>query len=165
MASIRTLALLTGLACCVLSEPAWAHGDATHPKTAQPTREQKAWGVAGDAKAVRRSIQITMSDTLRFTPDVWVVKRGETVRLVLRNSGALLHEFVLGTRKELEQHAAMMVKSPTMEHAEPCMAHLPAGQTGEIVWAFNRAGEFEFACLIAGHFKAGMTGKVTVTTR
>ena len=33
----------------------------------------------------------------------------------------------------------------------------------EIVWTFNRAGEFDFACLIAGHFQAGMVGKVMVT--
>jgi uncharacterized cupredoxin-like copper-binding protein len=37
-----------------------------------------------------------------------------------------------------------------------------AGQSGEIVWTFNRVGEFEFACLIAGHFQAGMVGTITV---
>ncbi|MFS8086585.1 MAG: plastocyanin, partial [Acidobacteriota bacterium] len=26
----------------------------------------------------------------------------------------------------------------------------------------NRPGEFDFACLIAGHFQAGMVGKVRV---
>ena len=38
-----------------------------------------------------------------------------------------------------------------------------AGKTGQIVWTFNRAGQFEFACLIAGHYQAGMTGRFTVT--
>ena len=33
---------------------------------------------------------------------------------------------------------------------------------GEIVWKFNRAGTFEFACLIPGHFQAGMVGRVIV---
>jgi uncharacterized cupredoxin-like copper-binding protein len=36
------------------------------------------------------------------------------------------------------------------------------GKTGEIVWTFNRAGQFDFACLIAGHYQAGMIGKITV---
>ena len=36
------------------------------------------------------------------------------------------------------------------------------GQTGEIVWTFNRAGHFNFACLIAGHYQAGMVGRVKV---
>jgi uncharacterized cupredoxin-like copper-binding protein len=30
-------------------------------------------------------------------------------------------------------------------------------------WQFTRAGEFFYACLIPGHFEAGMVGKVTVT--
>ena len=49
-----------------------------------------------------------------------------------------------------------------MEHDEPYMAHVPPGQTGEIVWTFNRAGRFEFACLIAGHYQDGMKGVITV---
>lgn len=42
------------------------------------------------------------------------------------------------------------------------MVHVPPGWTGEILWTFNRAGEFGFACLIAGHYQAGMVGKVSV---
>ena len=51
---------------------------------------------------------------------------------------------------------------PDMEHDEPYMAHVPPGQTGEIVWTFNRAGRFEFACLIAGHYQGGMKGIIDV---
>ena len=69
---------------------------------------------------------------------------------------------VLGTKRELEAHAALMLKFPGMEHDEPYMAHVRPGQRGEIVWTFNRAGEYEFACLIAGHYQAGMFGRVTV---
>ena len=36
------------------------------------------------------------------------------------------------------------------------------GGRAEIVWNFNRAGDFDFACLIAGHYSAGMVGKITV---
>jgi len=45
---------------------------------------------------------------------------------------------------------------------EPGMAHVKPGATGEIVWQFTQAGEFQFACLIPGHFEAGMFGKVVV---
>jgi uncharacterized cupredoxin-like copper-binding protein len=48
-----------------------------------------------------------------------------------------------------------------MEHDEPYMAHVPPGKTGEIVWTFNRAGRFEFACLIAGHYPS-MVGTIDV---
>jgi uncharacterized cupredoxin-like copper-binding protein len=103
-----------------------------------------------------------MLDTMRFVPDRIEVRLGETVRLVHRNAGKVMHEFVIGTKKELDEHAALMLKFPNMEHDEPYMAHVPPGGRAEIVWTFNRAGEFDFACLIAGHYSAGMVGKIMV---
>ena len=137
-----------------------AHGD-QHP--AGPVRkEQKPWGIAGDRKAVHRTVEIRMSDAMRFTPDRLVARLGETLRLRIHNGGQLMHEFVLGAKQELDAHAAMMMKFPDMEHDEPYMAHVPPGQTGEIVWHFNRSGDFHFACLIAGHYQAGMVGRIQV---
>jgi uncharacterized cupredoxin-like copper-binding protein len=75
----------------------------------------------------------------------------------------VIHEFVLGTREELDAHAALMKRFPTMEHDEPYMVHVAPGKTGEIIWTFNRAGEFDFACLIPGHYDLGMVGKVKVS--
>ena len=159
----QTLALAALLAAASV---VWAHGDASDAHKAAPVKkEQKDWGIAGDAKAAKRTIEIRMSDKMRFEPDFIEVREGETVRLVHRNRGKLMHEFVLGTKAELEEHAALMLKFPTMEHDEPYMAHVAPGKRGEIVWTFNRAGEFEFACLIPGHYQAGMVGKVKVTAR
>ena len=144
----------------------FAHGDRHANTPAGPVKkEQKDWGIAGDLKDVKRTIEITMSDAMRFTPNRIEVRQGETVRLVHRNKGKLLHEFVLGTPKELEEHAQLMKKFPTMEHGEPYMAHVGAGKRSEIVWNFNRAGEFDFACLIPGHYDAGMVGKIVVAAR
>ena len=142
-----------------------AHKDEDHSKKAGPVKkEQKDWGIAGDAVAAKRTIELTMTDNMRFTPDRIDVRQGETVRIVVKNKGRMLHEFVLGTKQELDEHAALMIKFPTMEHDEPYMAHVPVGKTGEIVWTFNRAGDFDFACLIAGHYQAGMVGKVKVAS-
>ena len=69
---------------------------------------------------------------------------------------------VIGTADELKKHAEQMRKFPEMEHEEAYMAHVKPGKSGEIVWQFTKAGEFQFACLIPGHFEAGMVGKVTV---
>ncbi len=140
-----------------------AHGDEMHPTKASPAKkEQKDWGIAGDAKQARRSIDVGMSDTMRFAPERIAVKLGETVRFVIRNKGKVMHEFVIGTPAENARHAELMLKFPGMEHDEPYMAHVPPGKTGQIVWTFNRAGQFEFACLIAGHYQAGMVGMITV---
>jgi uncharacterized cupredoxin-like copper-binding protein len=141
-----------------------AHAEKPHGAGAGPVKkEQKAWGIAGDRRAAKRTIEIAMTDDMRFTPDRIEVRQGETVRLVHRNMGRVMHEFVLGTKQELDEHAVLMKKFPNMEHDEPYMAHVPPGRTAEIVWTFNRAGEFDFACLIAGHYDAGMMGKVVVS--
>lgn len=146
-----------------MSTLAAAHGTADHAKKDTPVKkEQKDWGIAGDAKAARRTIEVSMLDTMKFSPDTINIKVGETVRFVVKNSGAQLHEFVIGTKKENAEHAALMLKFPNMEHDEPYMAHVPPGKTGEIIWKFNKAGDFDFACLIAGHYQAGMIGKIIV---
>ena len=147
------------------ASPVLAHGEETHAKTtAAVVKEQKAWGIAGDAKAVQRTITIAMSDNMRFTPASIEVNQGDTVRLTLTNTGQVMHELVIGTQKVLAEHAALMKRFPNMEHDEPYMAHVPPGKTGEIIWTFNRPGDFDFACLLPGHFEAGMVGKIRVKT-
>lgn len=142
---------------------ALAHGDEKNTGKAQPIKmEQKDWGIAGDPKKAVRSIEIKMLDTMRFSPAAIKVRAGETITFIIRNTGKIQHEMVIGTRKELEEHAALMLKFPGMEHEEPYMAHVSPGKSGRLTWTFNRAGEFEFACLIAGHFQAGMVGRISV---
>jgi uncharacterized cupredoxin-like copper-binding protein len=142
---------------------ALAHGDAPPARQAAPiNKEQMPWGVAGDARAARRTIDVRMTDGMRFTPDRIEVREGETVRFRVRNTGKVMHEFVIGTTAENDRHAELMVKFPAMEHDEPHMAHVEPGKTGEIVWTFNRPGDFDFACLIAGHYQAGMVGRIKV---
>lgn len=143
----------------------FAHGDESHAKKVGPVKlEQKPWGIAGDAKVAKRIIEVAMTDAMRFTPEKIEIREGETVKLVIKNNGEQLHEFVIGTKKELDEHAALMLKFPTMEHDEPYMAHVAPGKTGVIIWTFNKAGTFDFACLIAGHHQAGMVGKINVAS-
>lgn len=142
---------------------AWAHGDKhAAKKPAAVVKEQKPWGIAAAAKAPARVIEVRMTDDMRFSPDRIEVREGETVRFVIRNAGKMLHEMVIGTKQELDAHAALMKKHPGMEHDEPYMAHVPAGKRGDIVWNFNRPGQFQFACLIPGHYEAGMVGTIVV---
>ena len=152
--------LLLCAACLLPLGTAWAHGDAK-PKSATVVKEQKPWGIAGASKGAR-TIATRMLDTMRFQPERIEVREGETVRLAVRNGGKVLHELVLGTPQELAAHAELMKKHPGMEHDEPYMAHVSAGQHGQIVWNFNRPGTFQFACLIPGHFEAGMVGTIVV---
>ena len=158
----KLLAATVGAGLMLIARTPFAHDKKPHTAAGPVKKEQKDWGIAGDAKAVKRTVIFTMKDNMRFTPDKLEVKLGETVKLVVKNNGAVLHEFVLGSKKELEEHAALMVKFPTMEHDEPYMAHVGPGKSGEVIWTFNRAGDFDFACLIAGHYQAGMVGTIKV---
>ena len=159
--AVIALACTSGLALA----PAMARAHGTpHARAAAAAKEQKPWGIAGEARDAKRTIVITMNDRMRFVPDRIEVREGETVRLMVRNAGKVLHELVLGTREELRAHAALMRQFPNMEHDEPHMAHVGAGKTAPLVWNFNRPGEFEFACLIAGHFEAAMVGTIRVVS-
>lgn len=152
----------------ILSGPVMAHSTGGHGQMQhgqiqqQISDEQYAWGMMGDAKNVDREIVISMTDDMRFTPGDIMVKVNETVRFVVDNNGVLLHEFVVGTPDKLQKHAVMMEKFPNMAHDEPYMAHVDPGSQGSVTWNFNRPGEFEFACLLPGHYQASMKGKITV---
>ena len=159
---MKTIKLIAACALLASASASFCHENSVHTPRSPVAKEQKAWGIAGDAKAVARTITLRMTDDMRFTPSHIAVREGETLRLRAENKGQVLHEIVIGTKADLDQHAAMMAKHPGMEHDEPHMAHVKAGQTGDIVWTFNRPGNFDFACLIAGHYQAGMTGTITV---
>lgn len=127
--------------------------------------DQFEYGEPGDPKKPSRTIVVQMQEAggkMIFIPDIFQIRRGEQIRFVLRNVGGIEHEFVLGTKEEIDAHAEQMKKNPDMEHDDPQSKRLKAKENGEIVWRFTKAGEFEFACLIPGHREAGMHGKIFV---
>ncbi|MDZ4355087.1 MAG: cupredoxin family protein [Variovorax sp.] len=141
---------------------AGASASGTHAGDHGHDDAEAAVGKPGVAAKVTRTVQVDMTDAMRFTPADIKVKQGETVRFVVKNSGVLKHELVLGTEKALKAHYDAMKKNPEMEHADPNMVTLAAGKTGEIVWQFTQAGKVDFGCLQPGHYDAGMKGAVLV---
>ncbi len=167
----RTLSLLAKASFALLigahSLAASAHGDEHDKakKTAAISTEEKAFGRQGDPAKPLRTITVDMTDTMRFNPSGITVTQGETIKFVVANKGKVMHEMVLGTMDELKEHGEMMKKHPGMEHDEPYMAHVAPGKREEIVWQFTKPGEFNYACLVAGHFEAGMIGKIKVAAK
>jgi uncharacterized cupredoxin-like copper-binding protein len=142
---------LSTLALLALGGVALAHGGAA--------------GEPGDAKLRTRVIQVTASEAdgrMSFAPDRVEVARGEQVRFEIHNEGALEHEFVIGTKAANAEHARMMAAMPDMKHHDANAVTIPAGHSSSLIWRFTSAGVFEFACLIPGHYEAGMHGAVTV---
>ncbi|SEG20128.1 cupredoxin domain-containing protein [Bosea lathyri] len=156
LGAIAALALSTTIA---LAGPG---GSAGHGHGAG---DETAYGKPGDAKKPARLVQVTMAERdgkMVFIPDRIEVRRGEQIKFAMRNNGELDHELVLATLQENLKHAIDMQKNPDMEHDDPNAKRLAPKKTGEIVWQFTKAGEFDFSCLIPGHREAGMTGKVIV---
>jgi len=166
--------MLMSAALALISIAAYAHDDAhqgvmpgmMHGKAGggHSATDGHAQGVGkpGNPKQVSRTIQVLMSDEMKFTPAKVNVKRGETIRFAVRNAGQVKHEMVIGSMAELKQHAELMRRMPGMEHDEPNMVALAPGESGELVWKFTKAGTVDFACLQPGHFEAGMMGAVLV---
>ena len=151
--------------------PEWAAGGHAHG-------EADAHKVQGPDKAfteltVSRSFKIDMNDKMRFSPDQLVVNAGEAVKFVVHNSGKLAHEMVLGSEDAIKIHAVEMKQAATQKpdrigsHAHGASNDLLAlsvqpGDTKEWVIRFEKSQTLQMACLIPGHFEAGMKGLLTV---
>jgi uncharacterized cupredoxin-like copper-binding protein len=141
--------------------PQWAghghsHGnDQGHTDSAAPL-----------AQVVSRSIDVRMDDTMRFAPDTLQVQVGETIRFVVHNAGKVAHELVLGTDADIRAHAEDMKKGTDHSHSHAGAAAISVapGQTGELVVTFPKTGTLQMACLIPGHFEAGMKGQLKVSS-
>lgn len=79
---------------------------------------------------------------------------GTPYRFVLRNAGTAPHEWAVVPRGAADEQQVLT----EVEEDE-----LPPGATAAIEFVFRRAGEYDFACFLPGHFEAGMKLPVTVT--
>jgi uncharacterized cupredoxin-like copper-binding protein len=102
-----------------------------------------------------------MTDQMRFEPALVTARAGETVRFVLSNSGALVHEFYIGDEAAQDAHEDEM-RQGAMVHDDPAGISVEPGETGELDFTFDDAGELLFGCHEEGHYAAGMVGTITV---
>lgn len=139
-------------------------------------------GEPGKAEDVSRTIDVTMLDNY-YEPESISVKSGETIRFRVKNDGAMVHEFNIGSADMHEAHQdemQMMVEhgvikgdkidedmmkmdmgdGKTMEHDDPNSVLMEPGETKEIIWTFTEATDLEFACNVPGHYQSGMYGDI-----
>ncbi|MGE0719118.1 MAG: plastocyanin/azurin family copper-binding protein [Alphaproteobacteria bacterium] len=148
-------------ALLVLSTPA-AAGPGAAGHSHDHGGGEAPYGVPGDPRAPARIVPIVMRDEMRFVPDRFTIRRGETIRFVARNVGEVRHEMVLGTMEELQEHAALMQRFPEMEHDDPNARTVEPRRTGDLIWRFTRPGTFHIGCLVPGHLELGMVATVVV---
>ena len=149
---------------------------------------------AATKAAPTRTIEIIAGD-IYFEPSRLEVTPGETVRLIVRNQGNLLHEFRIGTPEQNLAHEAEMAEmvdhgmfTPTgIDHAMmKSMGHgtmhaiadgsasgvspldgivIEPGQVADLTWTVPNIPNLEFACTIPGHLAGGMAGPVDLKAR
>jgi uncharacterized cupredoxin-like copper-binding protein len=151
--------IITAISIALLASTATAAGN--HEGSHHGVSD--AIGQPGKAAKVTRTVTIDMTDSMRFIPSDITAKQGETIKFIVKNSGKIKHEMVLGTEKELKEHYEVMKKNPEMEHADENQITVQPGKSGEIIWQFTKAGKVNFACLQPGHYDAGMKGAVAVS--
>ena len=134
------------------------HGDA-HDHAGPPS--------GTNAMVVSRSIDVRMDDQMRFTPSSIEVRTGETIRFVVHNAGKTAHEMVLGSDDEIREHAQAMQQGAGHgdghSHGTGASIEVAAGHKGELVVKFEQTTTLQMACLIPGHYEAGMRGTVKVS--
>lgn len=174
-----TISALCGVAFQAFEQhPEWAAGGHSHGDSANTAQDDHGHAEAPliapalQALQVTRSINVTLLDSMKFSPDSIQVNAGETIKFVVHNSGKLTHEMVLGNAQAIAAHAKEMQAMAAAGTASHQHAHgggagamalsVPAGETREWVIQFDNAGELEIACLVPGHFEAGMKGKLIV---
>lgn len=162
MSRLKSLTAITSplvySAAALLLVAAFAHGASAHGSFAA--------GDPGDPKKPARTVELKMAEgsgTMAYTPNRIEVKKGEQIRFIITNTGELAHEFLLDSIEHNAHHKIEMQKNPEMEHDDPNGKRLEPKKTSEILWKFDKVGTFEFACLIPGHYEAGMHGIVIVT--
>lgn len=109
-----------------------------------------------------REVEVAMTDELRFEPDAITVVAGETVRFIVRNTGATDHEFLIGDEAAQAEFAAEMAEGHDDAHASEAGITLGAGETGEFTYTFAEPGELLIGCHEPGHYDGGMVGHITV---
>lgn len=121
------------------------------------------FGHAATPEVAARVVRVTMGD-LSFSPDRLTVKRGETIRFVLRNDSAIDHDFTLGDAATQAMHRRDMAAGHMhgAHHDAANAVMVAAGGQAELAWTFDQPGVVEFDCNVPGHFEAGMRGEVTV---
>ena len=78
-----------------------------------------------------------------FTPKTITVNEGDKVRIVLTNTGRMIHNFVVDE---------FGVETKT----------IPAGQTDTVEFVAGSAGTYEFYCSVSNHRALGMVGTLVV---
>jgi len=118
-------------------------------------------GVTSSATGAKL-VEVVMKDN-SFSPDHVSVKQGETVTFRFTNSGAQLHEAVIGNQDAQAQAEMAMQHGGHSGTSMTNTVEVKRGATGELTMTFDKAEDVLIGCHQPGHYAAGMRATVTVS--
>ncbi len=163
MRNLRNLSVFFAL---VLIVSACSSGGPAEPGDAVPTTNQDAEGAAHISGDFDRVVEVATAE-FAFTPASIEVHAGETVRFEVTNKGVVEHEFRLTNQAEIEEHLAMGHEGMHEEgegHEHATFMLVPPGETKTLEFTFDADAVVDlFACMLPGHYEAGMVGNLEIT--
>ena len=126
---------------------------------------------SSSAADVDRTVEVAM-DEFSFEPGEFEAMAGETIEFVVSNLGVVEHEFRLSNEHRIEEHLAAghadHDDQATDGHHESgdVVLLVEPGETGSIIVTFGEDTTLysEVACLIPGHYEAGMKAPMLLST-
>ena len=161
---------LLSLACCLAVASLGTAAAQTAPAAKSAAKAQDA-----PAKAAR-TVELVVSDNMKFDQTEIAAKPGEMLRIVLKSTGtmpkaAMGHNFVLlkPAVDQVEFNKAAFTARET-EFIPPTMKDgviantvvVGPGETVETTFKVPAAGRYPYLCSFPGHFALGMRGTLIV---
>lgn len=125
-----------------------------------PTAAGGSSTVSGDI----RTVQVKMTDALRFEPAEFTFQAGETVRFEVTNAGQIVHEFLIGDEAAQEDFETEMSDGSGMAHDMGPGVSVEPGETETYQYTFSEPGELLAGCHEPGHYDGGMKATIRVAS-
>ena len=109
-----------------------------------------------------RTVQVEMTDELRFEPAEFTFQAGETVRFEVTNAGQIVHEFLIGDEAAQDEFEMEMSEGDGMAHDTDAGVSVEPGESETFEYTFAEAGDLLAGCHEPGHYGGGMKATITV---
>ena len=97
----------------------------------------------------------------QFQPAEITANVGQPIKLVMKNNGTVLHDFV-STDAMAEVMAEQSAMHDMAEMETAMHAAVEPGQQSTLEFKATQPGTYTFSCTVPGHKEAGMVGKLIV---
>lgn len=108
-----------------------------------------------------QQLSVLALDEMRFDPPAFSIPAGHTVRLTLKNQGALVHDLTV-SGLPVSGGQAHAGGAGHGAGADSLSVHAQPKQDATVEFTATQKGSYEFYCAEPGHKEAGMKGTLTV---